>query len=119
MSALTVSVPVASIRFASCESPLSLGLGAETAQMLGELLTQADGPLLTQTIALLTAWLREQTPHWSKTQRAAIIQLISTLDERREEAALAAKPTRRVGGQRRTESTLQNRMGFLPHLLPQ
>ncbi|AMR27790.1 hypothetical protein A0257_12265 [Hymenobacter psoromatis] len=66
-------------------------------QLLADMLTTAETPMLTPLIDLLTARLHQQAATLSNEQVSAIMRLIGRLDEQREEAELVANPDRRAG----------------------
>jgi len=97
---LTIRVPVADIRPVVATSLEGLGPEGKAASLLVELLLQAQGPALDDSIAWLTAQLRQQAAVLSNAQVSILMRLIAHLDERREEAELAANPERRAGIER-------------------
>ncbi|RZJ93764.1 MAG: hypothetical protein EOO60_04560 [Hymenobacter sp.] len=58
---------------------------------------QQDADLLPQTIMLLSQWLHKHASHMTDKQVSQVMRYIADLDERKEEAELAANPARRAG----------------------
>lgn len=100
MDTLTLHIPVSSLTLA-CRAPLSSeGTTVEAVLALTSVLTTVQGPALERIAALLTQLLHDLPADAPKTQKSALMRLIAQLDERREEAELAANPARRAGIER-------------------
>jgi hypothetical protein len=102
MSVATVRIPVSALRPADVRLPQPVEVNPDAA--LAVLLMQASGTMLNQLIDLLTAQLHQQAATLSNEQTSAFIRLIAQLNERREQAELAANPARRAGLERASQS---------------
>ena len=65
---------------------------------------------LTQAIALLSQLLHERASRMTNKQVSQVMRCIADLDERREEAELAANPARRAGIERAAQRLAQREM---------
>lgn len=109
----TLRIPVSALRLGGHPSPWS-----QLTPLLRDWFSAAEGPVLTQLITQLTTELHEQAKSMSNQDVSAVIQLITELDERREEAELAANPARRAGIERVGERFARKaQSGFSPHPL--
>ena len=77
---------------------------------------QPDAELLTQGITLLSHLLHEHASRMTDKQVSQVMRYIADLDERREEAELAANPARRAGIERAAQRLAQRTEYEIAHL---
>lgn len=99
MAAATLHIPVSALVLEPAVMPATKAAQDATA-VVAELLTQATGPLLDQYKQVFTQQLLALPVGTHKALKSKLIRLIAHLDERREEAELAADPARRAGIER-------------------
>lgn len=119
MPATTVRLPVSALTPVRQAAISAKSDEAEMALVLANWLVQTEGPLLEKLIKLFAAELQQPPTTLSNERASYLIRLIAYLDERREQAELAADPARRAGIERIGEHFARKaQSGFSPHPLP-